>query len=83
MVKPVVFEINEQTIKSNFFSKPIDLSPRVIQEKALLEFNDLKDTLKDNGIEVLIVDDALTSIAYTVPLSLSKTKSTSFLFLSR
>lgn len=61
MVKPIAFDANEQAIKSNFFSKQVELPPRITQDKALLEFNNLKDTLKDNGIKVMVIDEDLTS----------------------
>lgn len=59
MVRPVAFARNEQTAKSNHFQQAIKLTPRVIQEKALAEFNSLVELLKKAGVKVLVVEDTM------------------------
>ena len=40
MIEPVAFRYNEQTAENNYYQKILDnLTPKNIQERALLEFN--------------------------------------------
>jgi len=59
MVRPVSFAQNEQTAKSNHFQQAIKLTPKVIQEKALAEFDSFVEKLKQEGIKVLVVKDTM------------------------
>jgi len=59
MVRPVAFAKNEQTAKSNHFQQAMVLSPKVIQQKALAEFDSFVEQLKNTGIKVLVVQDTM------------------------
>lgn len=59
MVRPVSFGKNEQTSKSNHFQQDIMLTPRVIQEKALAEFNYFVEQLTKVGVKVLVIKDTM------------------------
>jgi hypothetical protein len=60
MIRPVAFAKNDQTNISNHFQKSINLSPRIIQEKALQEFDIFVSKLTDVGVRVLVIEDTLT-----------------------
>ncbi len=63
MVQPVSFGFNTEAAVSNHFQKNIDtLSASDIQSKALVEFNQLKDTLVENGINVIVYEDTETPL---------------------
>jgi hypothetical protein len=58
LIRPSGFMYNSETAGSNSFQKKsADLSFRIIQNTALAEFDNFMDTLKQNGIEVLVFDD--------------------------
>ena len=57
MVRPIAFAKNEQTAKSNHFQQAMVLSPKVIQEKALAEFDAFVAQLESAGIKVLVIED--------------------------
>lgn len=59
MVRPEKFEKNQETAFTNEFQKDPDicLIKEEIQAKALQEFERYVDTLRRNGIEVLVVND--------------------------
>jgi len=59
MVRPIAFLRNEQTVKSNHFQKTMLLTPKVIQEKALIEFDSFVEQLKAVGVKVLLVKDTV------------------------
>ena len=59
MIRPVSFAKNEQTLKSNHFQQDIMLTPRVIQEKALAEFNSFVEQLIKTGVKVLVIKDTM------------------------
>src|SRR6202012_1374410 len=56
MIRPVNFVFNEQTAGSNAFQNRNAEQQRV-QDNALREFNNLVNLLRDNGVEVIVVDD--------------------------
>lgn len=58
MIRPAGFGYNPQTAESNAFQKTVDIGDAKIQEKALLEFDEMTDRLKKLGIEVLIFLDS-------------------------
>src|SRR5882672_10422665 len=63
MVRPNHFGFNPQTAKSNVFQHQVLESEKEVQSKALAEFNATVETLKANGIKVLILesrDDFIT-----------------------
>lgn len=59
MVRPCCFGYNPQTAVNNAFQTKTDLSPAVVQAKALTEFDNFVSLLRNHGIEVLVVDDTL------------------------
>jgi len=59
MVRPVSFAKNEQTAKSNHFQQSMVLSPKVIQEKALAEFDSFVEQLTKAGVKVLVIKDTM------------------------
>ncbi|WP_235953940.1 citrulline utilization hydrolase CtlX [Mucilaginibacter inviolabilis] len=56
MIRPVSFGFNEQTAGSNAFQNR-DADQQAVQDKALTEFNGFVKTLKENGVNVTVVDD--------------------------
>jgi hypothetical protein len=56
MIRPVNFGFNEQTAGSNAFQNRNAVQQQV-QDKALAEFDNLVNILKENGVEVIVIDD--------------------------
>lgn len=56
MVFPDHFGFNPQTAGSNVFQHQISETESVIQQKALSEFNNVVDTLKKTGLNVLLLN---------------------------
>ena len=59
MIRPVRFESNPMTAESNRFQGKTEASAEEQQEAALKEFDSLVDALRDKGINVVVVDDAV------------------------
>ncbi|MGI8893205.1 MAG: citrulline utilization hydrolase CtlX [Bacteroidia bacterium] len=57
MIRPSAFAYNPETAESNVFQKKSTLSNRQLQQKALLEFQDMIEQLKTAGIDLYIFDD--------------------------
>jgi hypothetical protein len=58
MIRPVNFRMNEQTAVNNYYQQELtDTLPATINAKAQKEFDDFVIKLKENGIEVIIVND--------------------------
>ena len=58
MMQPVSFRYNEQTAVNNYYQQVLDnLSDEQTQEKALLEFNNLVELLKNVGVNVIVIED--------------------------
>lgn len=58
MIRPVSFRMNEQTAVNNYYQKILDsLTPETIQFKALQEFDNLVDKLKEIGVDVIVIND--------------------------
>ncbi len=57
MIRPVRFESNPLTAASNRFQSRTDFSAEEQQLAAQAEFDGLVDTLRDNGIVVIVADD--------------------------
>jgi hypothetical protein len=62
MIRPVNFGFNEETAASNAFQKH-DSGNKDVQQKALTEFDSMVNTLRDNGVDVTVIDD--TPMPYT------------------
>jgi hypothetical protein len=56
MIRPVKFGYNEQTAESNAFQNP-DADQQDVQEKALAEFDAFVQLLRDNGVDVTVIED--------------------------
>ena len=56
MISPVNFGFNEQTAGSNVFQNREE-NNREVQEKALKEFNHFVQVLKENEVNVMVIDD--------------------------
>ncbi len=61
MIEPVAFRYNEQTALNNYYQQILDgLPPDQTQKKALSEFNDFVDLLREKGVNVIVVKDNLS-----------------------
>lgn len=56
MIRPISFGFNEQTAESNAFQTR-DTDQQLAQANALAEFDDLVQILRDNGLNVTVIDD--------------------------
>jgi len=56
MIRPVSFGFNEQTAGSNAFQVKQG-SKNEVQDQALIEFNNLVTVLRNNGVDVTVIDD--------------------------
>jgi len=62
MIRPVNFKMNLQTAVNNYYQKEIaNTLPAAINRKAQLEFDGLVVKLTENGVNVVVIDDTLTS----------------------
>lgn len=58
MVRPIQFRMNEQTAVNNYYQKVLDaLSPSMVQEHALAEFDMFVKKLRAVGVEVFVLQD--------------------------
>lgn len=58
MIRPVQFRMNEQTAVNNYYQKVLDaLTPETVNTKAQEEFDHFADVLKQNGVNVVVVQD--------------------------
>lgn len=56
MVPPDDFAFNEQTGEDNDFQKKTDMNPADLKEQVLCEFNEMVNLLRDQHIEVLVLN---------------------------
>jgi len=59
MIRPIAFGYNEQTAGSNSFQNPEFNDPGFVHAKALQEFDTMVLMLKNQGVDVLVVDDTI------------------------
>jgi hypothetical protein len=59
MIKPIDFSFNEQTAVDNEFQNKPEQEQVIINQKANQEFENMVKTLKDNGINILVLDKKL------------------------
>jgi hypothetical protein len=60
MVEPVAFRYNEQTAVNNYYQQILDnLTPEQIQEKALSEFTNFVNILREKGVDVIVIKDTV------------------------
>ncbi|MBI1342108.1 MAG: amidinotransferase [Terrimonas sp.] len=58
MVRPAAFGFNDETAADNFFQTGMaGISPEAIQQKALFEFDHMVQLLRQQQIEVIVVED--------------------------
>jgi len=58
MIRPVAFRYNEQTATNNYYQRILgNLTFEDIQNKALLEFNNFVDKLRNSGVNVVVFSD--------------------------
>jgi len=57
MIRPINFGFNEETAESNAFQQHNKTDKASVQQKALIEFNNFVTVLKNNGVDVIVVDD--------------------------
>ena len=57
MVEPIAFGYNSQTAQNNYFQ--VEQKEADIQEKALQEFNNFVEKLREKGIQVITIKDTL------------------------
>jgi hypothetical protein len=57
MIRPAAFGFNEETAANNYFQSNPDISKEDLQERALLEFDNMVKVLRNHDINVLVIDD--------------------------
>ena len=57
MIRPAAFGFNEETAANNYFQSNPDISKEELQQRALLEFDNMVQTLRNHDIDVLVIDD--------------------------
>ncbi|MFC4219311.1 citrulline utilization hydrolase CtlX [Flagellimonas marina] len=57
MIRPVNFRMNEQTAVNNYFQEDLHLKNVEINRKAQEEFDAFVNVLRENGVNVIVVDD--------------------------
>ena len=55
MIRPSAFRTNEETASNNYYQKVLDnLTPEDVMEKAILEFDNMVETIADEGVNVIV-----------------------------
>ncbi len=62
MIRPAAFGFNEETASNNFFQSDPGVSQLELQKNALLEFDTMVQTLRENDIDVLVFDDTMDPV---------------------
>ena len=57
MIRPASFSFNEETAVTNEYQKRVDLSHDNVLKKVLEEFDEAVEILRDNDIDVTVIDD--------------------------
>jgi len=57
MIRPAAFGFNEETAANNYFQSNPSISKEELQQKALLQFDNMVQTLRNHDIDVLVIDD--------------------------
>ena len=57
MVRPAAFGFNEETAANNYFQTNPGISKEVLQQKALAEFDNMVQLLRNGEIDVLVMND--------------------------
>lgn len=61
MVRPVAFHMNEQTAVNNYFQEDTSKSDALVQQLAAGEFDQMVKLLRDQGIDVIVIEDTTKS----------------------
>ncbi len=59
MVRPAAFGFNPETATNNYFQSDLGINKNELQQKALAEFDNMVLTLKNHGIDVLVIEDTI------------------------
>jgi hypothetical protein len=63
MIRPAAFGANEETATTNFFQlTETKISSQSLQQSALTEFDNMVELLRENDINVLVIDDTPTPV---------------------
>ncbi|HSU28610.1 MAG TPA: arginine deiminase-related protein [Chitinophagaceae bacterium] len=57
MIRPASFGYNNETAVNNFFQSDPRMAAELVQQKALEEFDEMVRILRENEIDVLVIDD--------------------------
>lgn len=57
MIRPVAFEMNEETAVNNYFQQKFEATNEVVNQKAQEEFDAFVEKLRKQGVTVTVVDD--------------------------
>ncbi|MBK6936129.1 MAG: amidinotransferase [Chitinophagaceae bacterium] len=57
MIRPAAFGYNEETAANNFFQNNSGANRKELQQKAIAEFDNMVQLLRNNDVDVLVVDD--------------------------
>ena len=58
MIRPSAFRMNEETAGNNYYQKALDnLTPEDVMDKAIEEFDQMVDTLRSEGVNVIVFED--------------------------
>ncbi len=58
MIRPSAFRTNEETASNNYYQKVLEnITPEDVMEKAIEEFDNMVDTLADEGVNVIVFED--------------------------
>lgn len=58
MIRPAAFGFNEETAGNNYFQMNISVSCSELQSRALQEFDGMVDLLRNNDIDVIVIEDS-------------------------
>jgi hypothetical protein len=57
MVRPAAFGFNAETAANNYFQSNPEIDKEELQQKALLEFDNMVQTLRNHDINVVVIED--------------------------
>lgn len=57
MIRPAAFGFNEETAANNFFQSDSGINNEELQQKALAEFDNMVQALRNHDINVIVIDD--------------------------
>ena len=57
MIRPAAFGYNKETAVNNFFQSDPQISSDVLQQKALAEFDNMVQVLRNHDVNVLVIED--------------------------